>query len=71
MKYFIEKLFQTFVFLAVLIVLTALLSTLFIHIIFWFRAQVNILVYIGLTVSSGLMMYAVFLKRWENKSLKV
>ena len=70
MRIYLKKLVQTFLFLAGLIVLTALVCTLLIHLIFWFRPQVNILVFIGLAVSAVTMMYAVFLRRWENKSLR-
>ena len=63
MRFYLKKLLQTFLFLTCLMLLVRLL--------FWFRPQVYSLVYTGLILSAALVMYAVFLRRWENTSLKV
>ena len=69
-KLYLKKLLHTFLFLAALIVLTAVLCTLVIQFAFWFKPQLKTIIYIGLILSGTILLYIVFLKRWENKSLK-
>lgn len=70
MKQYLKRVLSTFLFLIALIVLTAALCTLIIHFFIWFRPQLRIVLYIGLLLSTATMLYIVFLKRWENKSIK-
>ena len=36
----------------------------------WFRPRIRTVIYIGLLLATAIMLYIVFLKRWENKSVK-
>lgn len=70
-KLYLKKLLQTFLFLAALIVLTALLFTLLITVFLWLKPQIKAaIVYFCLLLSAILLIYAIFLKRHENKRLK-
>ena len=67
MKLYLKRLVQTFLFLAALIVLTALLFTLFITIFFWLKPLLKaIIVYFCLLLSAILLTYTVLLKRYES-----
>jgi len=70
MKLYLRKLLQTLLFFAAFIVLAGLLCTLLIHFLFLCKPHIKIIIYIGLILSAVLLIYAVFLKRWENKALK-
>ena len=70
MKLYLKKLLVTFLFFAAFIVLAAVLCTLVIQFAFWFKPQLKTIIYIGLILSATMLLYIVFLKRWENKSLK-
>ncbi|MBQ7329204.1 MAG: hypothetical protein IJX01_04780 [Oscillospiraceae bacterium] len=66
-KLYLKKLLQTFLLLAALIVLTALLFILLI----WLKPQMKAaIVYFCLLLSAILLLYAIFLKRHENKRIK-
>ncbi|MBQ7769343.1 MAG: hypothetical protein IJ403_10765 [Oscillospiraceae bacterium] len=70
-KLYLKKLLQTFLFLAALIMLTALLFTLLITVFLWLKPQIKAaIVYFCLLLSAILLIYAIFLKRHENKRLK-
>lgn len=70
-KLYLKKLVQTLLFLAALIVLTALLFTLLITVFLWLKPQLKAaIVYFCLLLSAILLIYAIFLKRHENKRLK-
>ena len=70
MKLYFKKLLQTLLFIAALIILTALIFTLSITVLFWLKPQALTIVYLCLVLSAGLLIYAVLLKRYENQHLR-
>lgn len=70
MKLYLKKLLLTVLFLAAFTVIYAVLAVLLMHFLFWFKPQESTLIYISLILTTGVMLYFVFLKRWENKRIK-
>lgn len=71
MKQYFKKLLQTFLFIGALIVLTALLCAFAFAVFFWVKPQIKVIIlYFNLLLSTVLLLYSVFVKRYENKSLK-
>ena len=50
--------------------LYGVLAVLLMQLLFWFKPSEEILIYISLILSTVIVLYIVYLKRWENKAIK-